>query len=111
MPFRDQAWLCAGRGDLPDRAGACASAAAGRPCPAERGRLELSASLLFTRNSNPGKSVEDSTWAGRVRAPLGPDARFARPAGRYREVSPLTVRPGSARSMDEGRRGAWLARA
>jgi len=27
--------------------------------------------LLFTRNSNPGKSVENSTWAGRVWTPLG----------------------------------------
>jgi hypothetical protein len=64
------------------------------------GRLELSTSLLFTRDSDPGKSVEDSTWSGRVRTPLGPDARFARPAGRYRESSPLTDRPGRVGSVD-----------
>jgi hypothetical protein len=54
-------------------------------------RLELGTSLLFTRNSNPGKSVENSTWAGGVWMSLRPDARLAHPAGRYREVSPLTV--------------------
>ena len=47
---------------LPDGRGTCdpcptPGAWTGRACPAKWGRWELSTSLLFTRKSNPGKSV------------------------------------------------------
>jgi hypothetical protein len=41
-------------------------AVVGLTAPEPVGRLVLSTSLLFTWNSNLGKSVEDSTWAGRM---------------------------------------------
>lgn len=71
------AFASRGRGDLPGRAGA-----GGRLGPAERGRLEPGAFVLFIPNPNPGKSGEDSAWASRVRTPLEYSLTLSRPRRR-----------------------------
>jgi hypothetical protein len=53
-------------------------------------RLEVGISLLLTGNSNLGKPVEDPAWGGMSAAGAGMGT--SRTAGRYYEVSPLTVR-------------------
>ena len=46
--------------------------------------------MLLTGNSNLGKPVEDPAWGGMSDARAGMGT--SRTAGRYSEVSPLTVR-------------------
>ena len=49
-----KAWPCAGRGDPPDRAGACAVAAAGGPCPGGAGAAGAQRFFAVYEELEPG---------------------------------------------------------